>query len=177
MRCKFYAALAAIIGLSVLSEFNASSVAQDNVQLMTVANLIVRKGLKDTSLGQTCDLFHLRHPVGGSDCKAFSVEADDNDLKGKVYPKGWYPGFFTYFEQAPSATRVILSSQDKDSGFLFLLAPSGDLDRTAVGRKINGKWEWSPVPIIPDLQDMYAREVLFWTAFQQDLEKLPDRKD
>ena len=174
-------AVAAVCTIGVLA-IPPAAVAQESAPLASLADLVLRKGFKNTDLGQLCGLFHPRIKGGG--CKVVSLAADEDDLKGADYPKGWTPTFEVYVEQGTGIVRVIIVTQSPKTGakgirtgYAFLANVDGKPEIAASGHTVNGLWQWSAVSLTADLRAIFAREVSVWLKQQKSIEALPDRKD
>jgi hypothetical protein len=160
---------------------NFGARAEEISPLQQVAELMSRKGFKNVSLGQNCDIFDLRRRLIDSDCAGYSgfVEQDDPDLKAAAYEKGWFPSFFAFHLQGSSIWRVMLATQNSSEGFSFLVGSDEKLQMAATGVKVPTpiRWHWTRTNLTPDLQTKFAHEIAFWITQRKSLEELPDRKN
>jgi hypothetical protein len=163
---------------------NAACVAQEKPPLARIAEMVVRKGYRDVTLGKSCDRFRLAGSIGDGKCKGYQVNDDNVDDKDGTrqekygWLKGWTPSFNTFVERGTSKVRILLANHDGKQGYVFLTNGDGELQNAVFITWINDDWSYSPVaPITPDLRAQFEFEKSAWIKAEQEIADLPDRKD
>jgi hypothetical protein len=184
LRLLLRIAAAAILLLAASVLHDAACVAQEKPPLARIADLVVRKGYKDLSLGVMCSRFSLAGRTGDGECKGYQVNDDDlEDADGTReakygWRKGWLPSFNTFVERGTGKIRIILADHDASLGYTFLVSPEGELLKaTLMRKKDDGVFEHTLVAITPDLRAKGELEKSAWIKAEQEIAELPDRKD
>jgi hypothetical protein len=174
---RIVAAAILLIAASVLHD--AACVAQEKPPLARIADLVVRKGYKDLSLGVLCNRFGIAGRVEDGECKGYQVNDDDvsdEDVAKYGWQKGWIPSFNTFVERRTGKTRIILADHDASLGYIFLVSPEGELLKAALMHK-KDDWQHTVVAITSDLRSKFEFEKSAWIKAEQKIAELPDRKD
>jgi hypothetical protein len=152
-----------------------SAFAEDNAAVSQIAQLTVKKGFKNISLGGVCDRLH----IGGA-CKAYQIDATVDAAESKKFglQAGWQTSFNVLPQQGGSA--VIITDHDEHIGYAYLVGADGGLLSVIVGlsTSADGKaWRWKPGPATDDIARAFALEKAYWLAQAKNIQGLPDRKD
>ncbi len=151
--------------------------AEEGAPLTAMAELIKRKGYKDT-LTLLCG-FDLRK---STKCIIFGLSTGGEERKiNPNYPKGWIAAFQTFVEPGTGLTRIILASVTEKgaAGYAFLTDVNGRLEKAAYAPETRtAARQWSIVPITPEIRDIFSRELRLWASedMQRVVEKEPDKK-
>jgi hypothetical protein len=152
-----------------------SAFAEDSASLAQLAQLTIKKGFKNISLGQVCDRLH----IGGA-CKAFQLNATIDAPESQKFglPAGWQTSL-NVLQQA-QGTDIVITDHDEHIGYGYLIGADEGLQAITVGLSASGdgkNWRWKPGPINAEIAQKFALEKAYWLAQIKDIQLLPDRKD
>jgi hypothetical protein len=149
--------------------------AEDSPTLVQLAQLTVRKGFKNISLGDVCDRLHI-----GANCKAYQLNAAIEPAESQKFglPAGWQTSLNVLVQQGGS--NIVITDHDDQVGYAYLIGADEGLHAVIVGLSASGNgrnWRWRPGWINDDTTKKFTQEKAYWLAQIKAIEALPDRKD
>jgi hypothetical protein len=142
-----------------------TTIGQPSAPLENIADLVIRKGEKDISLGRLCDALQVPRSTDGT-CNGYQLNGKEAD---------WAPSFNTYAEPGTGIARIFLVRVEGVTADAFLVTKNGQLQRAALGTKANGVWSWSAAMITSDLSTKFSNEMNYWIDNIEVISALPDR--
>jgi hypothetical protein len=155
--------------------FAPRALADDNPTLVQLAQLTVRKGFKNISLGDVCDRLHI-----GVNCKAYQLNAAIDPAESRKFglPAGWHTSLNVLVQRGGS--NIVITDNDDHVGYAFLIGADESLRAVSVGLSTSGdgrNWRWRPGTLDDDTARKFASEKAYWLAQVKAIQALPDRKD
>jgi hypothetical protein len=152
-----------------------NALAEDGPALMQLAQLTVRKGFKNISLGDVCDRLHI-----GVYCKAYQLNAAIEPAESQKFglPAGWQTSLNVLVQQG--GINIVITDHDDHVGYAYLIGADDGLHAVTVGLSTSGdgrNWRWRPGLINDDTTQKFAAEKAYWLAQIKAVQALPDRKD
>jgi hypothetical protein len=155
--------------------FVRNALAEDAPPLVQLAQLTVRKGFKNISLGDVCDRLHI-----GGNCKAYQLDAAIEPAESQKFglPTGWQTSLNVLVQQG--GTNIVITDHDDHVGYAYLIGADDGLRAVIVGLSTSGdskNWRWRPGSINDDTTQKFSAEKAYWLAQIKAIQALPDRKD
>jgi len=148
----------------------------ETTPLAQLAQLTIKKGFKEISLGDVCDRLHI-----GIACKAYQLNARIDAAESEKFglPAGWQTSV-NVLPQLRGGANVVITEHDDHIGYGYLIGQDESLRAVTVGLSSSGNgknWRWKLVSVTDDIAQKFAREKAYWLAQIKDIQALPDRKD
>jgi hypothetical protein len=148
----------------------------ETTPLAQLAQLTIKKGFKEISLGDVCDRLHI-----GIACKGYQLNATIDAAESQKFglPAGWQTSV-NVLPQLRGGVNVVITDHDDHIGYGYLIGQDEGLRAVTVGLSTSGNgknWRWKPVSVTDDIAQKFALEKAYWLAQIKDVQALPDRKD